>query len=193
MSRFVPIKSTVLVLVSQQISHGNILSHSDIDECSSNPCQNRATCNDEVNMYTCTCAAGYNGRHCETSEHNNVTSICVRSKATNKYYFYYILWFLSFMVCLHCDVCRQIVEICPDWCLSKVLCEFFYRNKLVMVIICHIQILTNAQATRVKTVPPVSMKWTCTPAHVLLVTPEDTARQVRIICDFSLCLVESYE
>ena len=37
----------------------------DIDECASSPCQNGATCNDQVNMYTCTCAPGYNGTHCE--------------------------------------------------------------------------------------------------------------------------------
>ena len=38
----------------------------DIDECSSTPCQNSATCNDAVNAYTCDCAAGYTGTHCET-------------------------------------------------------------------------------------------------------------------------------
>ncbi|XP_066275240.1 neurogenic locus notch homolog protein 1-like [Branchiostoma lanceolatum] len=37
------------------------------DECASDPCQYGATCEDEVNGYTCTCAAGYEGVHCETN------------------------------------------------------------------------------------------------------------------------------
>ena len=40
----------------------------DIDECSSNPCMNGATCTDAVNSYTCACVAGYTGTHCETGE-----------------------------------------------------------------------------------------------------------------------------
>ena len=40
----------------------------DIDECSSNPCENGGTCIDAVNMYTCSCAAGFNGTNCETSK-----------------------------------------------------------------------------------------------------------------------------
>lgn len=38
---------------------------SDINECSSTPCQNGGTCNDAVNSYTCTCVAGYDGDNCE--------------------------------------------------------------------------------------------------------------------------------
>ena len=38
----------------------------DIDECSSDPCENGATCQDEVNQYSCLCAGGYTGTHCET-------------------------------------------------------------------------------------------------------------------------------
>ena len=40
----------------------------DTDECSSNPCQNGATCNGFVNEFNCTCAAGYEGTLCETGE-----------------------------------------------------------------------------------------------------------------------------
>ena len=36
------------------------------DECASNPCQNGATCRDEVNGYSCTCAGGYTEIHCQT-------------------------------------------------------------------------------------------------------------------------------
>lgn len=36
-----------------------------IDECESNPCLNGATCNDEINDFTCDCQPGFNGRLCE--------------------------------------------------------------------------------------------------------------------------------
>ena len=36
------------------------------DECASDPCMNSATCVDQVNQYSCTCDAGYEGTHCET-------------------------------------------------------------------------------------------------------------------------------
>lgn len=38
----------------------------EIDECSSSPCQNQGTCSDELNSYSCTCAQGWTGVHCET-------------------------------------------------------------------------------------------------------------------------------
>ena len=37
----------------------------DIDECVSDPCQNRATCNDGVNEFNCSCIPGFNGTICE--------------------------------------------------------------------------------------------------------------------------------
>ena len=40
----------------------------DINECSSNPCMNGATCTDAVNSYTCACVAGYTGLNCETGQ-----------------------------------------------------------------------------------------------------------------------------
>ncbi|MCP3668384.1 MAG: calcium-binding EGF-like domain-containing protein [Gammaproteobacteria bacterium] len=39
----------------------------DIDECQSNPCQNGATCNDQIDQYNCTCLPGFTGKHCESS------------------------------------------------------------------------------------------------------------------------------
>ena len=44
----------------------------DIDECSSQPCENDGTCNDEVNGYSCTCKAGYNGKTCSDSKYHLV-------------------------------------------------------------------------------------------------------------------------
>ncbi|XP_062521087.1 protein serrate-like [Corticium candelabrum] len=40
----------------------------DLDECTSNPCQNGATCHDCVNHYACTCEVGYTGERCTTKE-----------------------------------------------------------------------------------------------------------------------------
>ena len=37
----------------------------DTNECDGDPCINGATCNDDVNSYTCDCAAGYTGQYCE--------------------------------------------------------------------------------------------------------------------------------
>ncbi|XP_062520808.1 salivary glue protein Sgs-3-like [Corticium candelabrum] len=40
----------------------------DLDECTSNPCQNGATCHNCINHYACTCEVGYTGEHCATKE-----------------------------------------------------------------------------------------------------------------------------
>ena len=45
-----------------------LLKLTDTDECSSNPCQNGATCDDQTNMYMCNCAAGFEGDHCQTGK-----------------------------------------------------------------------------------------------------------------------------
>ena len=42
-----------------------IVSHTDIDECASQPCKNYATCTDRVNGYSCSCAPGFYGTQCE--------------------------------------------------------------------------------------------------------------------------------
>eukprot|EP00057_Strongylocentrotus_purpuratus_P013451 XP_011667925.1 PREDICTED: fibropellin-1-like [Strongylocentrotus purpuratus] len=38
----------------------------DIDYCSTTPCMNGGICIDEVNNFTCNCAAGYKGDTCQT-------------------------------------------------------------------------------------------------------------------------------
>lgn len=37
----------------------------DIPECSSDPCQNGATCNEADGTFTCTCATGFSGSLCQ--------------------------------------------------------------------------------------------------------------------------------
>ena len=43
---------------------------SDINECIDITCQNGGTCEDRINAYSCQCADGYMGTHCETSKHD---------------------------------------------------------------------------------------------------------------------------
>ena len=40
----------------------------DIDDCSSTPCMNGATCKDAIDSFTCQCLSGYNGTNCETGK-----------------------------------------------------------------------------------------------------------------------------
>lgn len=48
--------------------------HADINECDSSPCQNGASCSDEVNAYSCICVAGYTGTECQTGKWNAIIS-----------------------------------------------------------------------------------------------------------------------
>ena len=38
----------------------------DIDDCANHTCGNGGSCVDGVNSFSCSCAAGYTGNHCET-------------------------------------------------------------------------------------------------------------------------------
>nr|5L0R_B Chain B, Neurogenic locus notch homolog protein 1 [Homo sapiens] len=40
---------------------------SDVNECVSNPCQNDATCLDQIGEFQCICMPGYEGVHCEVN------------------------------------------------------------------------------------------------------------------------------
>nr|5KY0_B Chain B, Neurogenic locus notch homolog protein 1 [Mus musculus]5KY8_B Chain B, Neurogenic locus notch homolog protein 1 [Mus musculus] len=37
----------------------------DVNECISNPCQNGATCLDQIGEFQCICMPGYEGVYCE--------------------------------------------------------------------------------------------------------------------------------
>jgi hypothetical protein len=51
--------------------------HIDLDECSSNPCQNNATCVNSYCNYTCECLPLYKGRHCEIAHDSCIDNACV--------------------------------------------------------------------------------------------------------------------
>jgi len=40
------------------------------DDCTPDPCENGATCNDQLNGFTCSCVEGFEGTMCETN-HND--------------------------------------------------------------------------------------------------------------------------
>lgn len=48
----------------------------DIDECDEDPCQNGATCHDQVGLYTCSCVPGYEGINCELDINECDSSPC---------------------------------------------------------------------------------------------------------------------
>ena len=38
----------------------------DIDDCANNPCQNKGSCVDGINDFSCVCTAGFTGKRCES-------------------------------------------------------------------------------------------------------------------------------
>ncbi|KAK3607491.1 hypothetical protein CHS0354_010303 [Potamilus streckersoni] len=48
----------------------------DINECQSNPCQNGATCTDQVNNFTCMCVAGFTGHRCDININDCINVMC---------------------------------------------------------------------------------------------------------------------
>ncbi|KAK3084002.1 hypothetical protein FSP39_006530 [Pinctada imbricata] len=55
----------------------------DINECSSNPCQNGATCHDHINRYGCTCLAGFIGYNCDTDINECDSNPCLNGATCN--------------------------------------------------------------------------------------------------------------
>jgi hypothetical protein len=61
-----------------------LLSQTDINECSSNPCvAGRGTCVDAVNGFVCTCNAGYSGTQCQTDINECSSSPCVAGQSVS--------------------------------------------------------------------------------------------------------------
>ena len=50
---------------------------SDIDDCDPGPCENGATCADEVDDYTCNCTVGYFGKNCSQSMIRSIISLYI--------------------------------------------------------------------------------------------------------------------
>ncbi|CAH1247746.1 SELP [Branchiostoma lanceolatum] len=70
--------TTVLVLLAMKEI---IVKQANVDECVSDPCENGGTCEDEINGYTCTCADGYVGEHCETGKFSHENCLIVHLNA----------------------------------------------------------------------------------------------------------------
>lgn len=57
-----------IVHIPQAFAYFSPLSHSDINDCESGPCQNGGTCIDKVSLYQCICAEGWEGPNCDNSK-----------------------------------------------------------------------------------------------------------------------------
>ena len=60
----------LILQVQSNITVFNFLSYllkTDIDDCTSHPCKNNGNCTDRVNGFNCSCAPGFSGTQCETS------------------------------------------------------------------------------------------------------------------------------
>ena len=77
---------------------------SEIDECSSRPCQNGGFCTDGVNGYTCDCAAGYVGTDCRNGKTScsfhihcvMILNVSLCSLSTNLILLYFLTWICSY-------------------------------------------------------------------------------------------------
>ena len=49
----------------------------DVDECSSQPCQNNGRCLNGIAQYSCRCIEGYAGTNCEQSMYANMDPYAV--------------------------------------------------------------------------------------------------------------------
>ncbi|VDH91536.1 Hypothetical predicted protein [Mytilus galloprovincialis] len=75
----------------------------DINECLSTPCQNEATCHNEVNAYSCTCMPGYQGTNCESEipcttpgSVLHAQCKCLWISCWSDCYIYIVLWLCSY-------------------------------------------------------------------------------------------------
>ena len=80
----------------------------DINECSSNPCQNGGTCTDGFNSFSCACVAGYAGNNCETSKvyvSPSVLKLNVISQPVTLFLTSYSWLKLRHIITMHAFVC----------------------------------------------------------------------------------------
>lgn len=91
---------------------------SDIDDCSSAPCQNRGICRDLVNAFYCDCTNGWKGKTCHSSKSG--TRACVRLDIQQNWVFWFwdkmwvfICWHDWAVFTLYIIICTTNDTLCP--------------------------------------------------------------------------------
>lgn len=62
-----------------RFSFSGVTCSSEIDECLSGPCQNNASCIDELNSYSCLCMPGFEGIDCAVDYNECQSNPCLNS------------------------------------------------------------------------------------------------------------------
>ena len=88
---------------------GNGFDCSDVDECSNNPCDSNATCNNSAGGFTCSCNAGYSGDgvNCDDIDECASNPCDANASCTNEQGFWsqYLLISLFYLFLFHANFC----------------------------------------------------------------------------------------
>ncbi|XP_030852228.1 adhesion G-protein coupled receptor G4 isoform X2 [Strongylocentrotus purpuratus] len=93
----------------------------DINECESNPCMNGGSCEEEIDMFTCTCVPGYVGPTCAIETDECVSRPCLNGASCDDLINMYICDCLPGYTGTNCEIEIEVCASSP--CLNRATCN----------------------------------------------------------------------